>query len=403
MALSTIIKFPHANPVEFTRATNIQEYYWKERIPFFEVQSDYTQIFEQGDYIQFQTIIKLSNVDMENLEVKLRQCNTGLLYGIFQPVGYLWAYAVGYVSITWRLNIYLPLIPEGEYYIDALFPYQGGGNYDRYYSERISIKSAHEGSIRFTYTNIGHAFDMFFYADTACNTPLYFIFRTPGGFRSDGFAVGSTDNSFIDQPHNVTLLSSTPFDVGKLTIGSNTGVPNWVISKANRILSCTGVQLNGIEYTKNEGAKLEVSPMAFNSPLYMGQIEMIKSNNDYSDSNVMYDLMNAGGIGSATIGLDWVVSPNITPATPVVVPTDDIMRESNIILPAIVGGVEQSVAHGLNCSFHRLMIQIFDSNNTVEMATIKEDPANLLTHFIIMSEEDYAASALRAVVIGKIA
>ena len=153
-----IVRFPEVNPVKFVRATNKADYFWEQTIPFFEDQKKYVQKFQQSDYILFQICINQAVINKYGLIIQLRDAVNGDTYGTFTPEGDMWVDSDHYVNLTYRLNLYNPLIPEGEYYIYIYMPYlTGGANYELFYSEPLSIKATHTGTVQIKYTNYGNA------------------------------------------------------------------------------------------------------------------------------------------------------------------------------------------------------------------------------------------------------
>lgn len=67
----------------------------------------------------------------------------------------------------------------------------------------------------------------------------------------------SKDSDFEDQPLDLTLLSSVPFDLYELIIGDARGVPDYMIKMINRILSCKYKKIDNRYYEKSTGAKWE--------------------------------------------------------------------------------------------------------------------------------------------------
>jgi hypothetical protein len=58
-----------------------------------------------------------------------------------------------------------------------------------------------------------------------------------------------------DQPMNLRAIEAIPYQQFKLIVGNGFGVPDWVIDKLNRIVCCTDVFFDSIQYTRVAGAE----------------------------------------------------------------------------------------------------------------------------------------------------
>ena len=382
-----IVKFPLLNTVRFVRATNVQDYFWNDRIPSFESDVDYVQKYQTSDYIQFSVAFNPAYINSSNILCQLRDCRYNQNYGYFLPLSIAFIDGDGLVHLNMKLTLHNPLIPEGEYYIYLYMPQVAGGNFDLFYSEKISIKTEHENTIQLKYTNEGNDFDNYFYLDFFGASKTYFIFRVEGGFKSDGFKPGSMDSMFQDQNQANTLLSSVPYDVRQITFGNNKGLPNWVSSKINRIFSCTNVQVDGVEYTKTEGAKIE-SSFTPRYPFGIWTLDLIKSDNDYSEGHNYTRTPRPAGIGSMEIELDFIVSPNTTGDVADII-NNGLVRPKPMTLGAITALVPYIAEHDIGLPYY--IWQIRDNNNEVQFSTNIKDPDNPTTAIKLVSEVDIAA------------
>ena len=71
------------------------------------------------------------------------------------------------------------------------------------------------------------------------------------------FQPQSNDTYFEDQTADLVLLSSFKFRTFKLIIGNASGVADWIADKILDILGCDKVLIDGNQYCKNQGSKLE--------------------------------------------------------------------------------------------------------------------------------------------------
>jgi hypothetical protein len=388
-----MIKFPYLNPVKFVRATNAADLFFNNSIPSFETQTNYFQKFEQADTIKFQIIFDSSIINKYGMIVQLKGCDDGFTYGTFITDGDPFVYD-GYLSLTYKLNLYLPVIPEGYYYVYIYAPFRVGSNFELFYSEPLHIAATHSNTVLLKYTNDGNDFDVFFYKTHSYNSYHVFQYRVDGGFKSDGWSPGSVDNLYIDQTHSPVMLSSTPFESRVLTIGDNYGIPNYQAGVINRILSCTSVWIDSVLYCKADGAKMEPIKIATNHPLFAWTIEVMKSDNDYSREHKIKRIASVG-IGTAAIGSTFIIGGNKTMTT-VATPTTTglIITGPPVAVPALTAGVETEVFHATNTNYVMWRFRDVTGRTLPQFSIEEKSTTNPKTAVTIRSEVDIAAGTL---------
>ncbi len=137
-------------------------------------------------------------------------------------------------------------------------------------SEPIYSKTSWPNTLLFTYRNSDNNFGVAF------TTGVEFSFRCEAGIMD--FNPENEDANYVDQIHNVEELSGTPFRTFKLYIGDEKGVAPWVLDVLNRIFVCDYVDIEGLQYSKNTGAKwdpVRVKPW----PLMAGSLEIVPTKN----------------------------------------------------------------------------------------------------------------------------
>jgi hypothetical protein len=146
----------------------------------------------------------------------------------------------------YEISIPLAAIPEGWYY---LLVECGNPSVLSLVSEPLCIKESHPNSLLLEFSNYRYFGDIVF--ETGFSPSIRVLgkvrFKTPA----------SKDTFFEDQVLNMTLLNSVPFRLYELILGDSTGIPDYLIDKLNRILGCSSLLIDGIAFTKQEGAKLE--------------------------------------------------------------------------------------------------------------------------------------------------
>jgi hypothetical protein len=255
---------PFLNPIKFVNVGYSQDARYNSRdmddwtyvntIPEWITNRHYCQKWQTNDTICLQLIstagpitYQFLNKD-ENVEYtgSFTQTGTGPMAGYF----------------IYEASIDLSGFNEGQYYlkISALTI--------TLLSEPLNIRETHARTVLLEYTNTTFKDDVIF--ETGFAPSL----RIEGTVKYKSPA--SKDTLFEDQVLNQTLLNSRGFDLYEFTIGSSEGIPDYMIKKLNRILGCSTVIYDGIEYTKNDGAKFEASEMD-DYPMRVWTIELRES------------------------------------------------------------------------------------------------------------------------------
>lgn len=157
-------------------------------------------------------------------------------------------------SLPWNV------IGEGRFFttIKYKLPEEPESAYRQYISEPLEIKEVHVGTLRFEYANSDNSFSMIFNAEV---DPWVGILRLEGDIND--FKPSSIDTIYPDEIHNVSMVMSRPFRQFTLSIGEGDetrvfeGLPDWVVDKVNRVLSCDQVKIDGKYFCKSEGAQWE--------------------------------------------------------------------------------------------------------------------------------------------------
>lgn len=123
-------------------------------------------------------------------------------------------------------------------------------------SEPIHIKNSHPNVLVFKYKNSVNNFGAIF------STGIEYYFICEAGIMD--FQPERDRITYVDEIHNLTTLSATPFRTFKLYIGEATGVPGYVLDILNRIFSCDHVMISDpyslewLQYETTDGSKWEV-------------------------------------------------------------------------------------------------------------------------------------------------
>lgn len=142
-------------------------------------------------------------------------------------------------------SISLAGLSAGTYYL--LLTAGTFANETQMISEPMQIAENWEDTILFTYSNSQNTQGVYF------ETGIVFTFRAEA-IISD-FLPGFKDTLYQDQILDNVLLDSIPYREFKLLVGGIRGIPDWVVDKVNRILSCDKWQADGKEFVKKDGTQ----------------------------------------------------------------------------------------------------------------------------------------------------
>jgi hypothetical protein len=156
-------------------------------------------------------------------------------------------------------------------------------------SEPIQLQTLWPNTLLFRYKNTLNDYGVTF------TTGINFYFRCEAGIMD--FNPEADNSDYVDQIHNIEQLSGTPFRTFKLYIGDEKGVAPWVLDLLNRIFICDFVEIEGMEYSKNTGAKWEVNRVK-GFPLFGGSLEIVPSKN-VSGLQFMSDIDITDGLVTA--------------------------------------------------------------------------------------------------------
>lgn len=267
--MADIIKIPYLNPLQFRPypsgkfACNL--------IPEHEEKRAYYQKFQDGDTLKIQVLFLHDGYGWATYRVVDYDGNTAYQsYGI-DDFGLLNGYVV------WGNDPKDPILDQIDYgiYCIEISVEITSELTAKYRSEYFDYQAVHDNTVMIEYSHNGNETDLVCIYGEFLDRQRYFQLRVEGGVPSDGFSPASKDTYYIDQPRNVVLLNSIPFNVFKFTFGDAAGMPNWVADKLNRIFGLSFIEIGGKQYVKNDGAKLEATREK-GYPFAAWQIEMVE-------------------------------------------------------------------------------------------------------------------------------
>ena len=271
--MATKLLIPFLNPLRLFQTSNDNWDYLKTKD--WETGQTYCQKWKKSDIIRMQIGVEESTSVQVYPSFSLLTIDGKYITSLGNTVllatmgGYKW----------YECIISLATITDGRYIIRMSSVVDT--NLLKFYSEPIEIAEAHENTLQFVYSHDENDFDLIFVPGGNQSNRMFQL-RIDGGFSSDGFKPASLDSMYVDQVHNAVMLSSVPFNVRTLTIGNSYGIPNWMADKINRIFSCNSVTIDGVAYTKNDGAKLEATRESGYASAGW-KIDLLESENSYSE------------------------------------------------------------------------------------------------------------------------
>jgi hypothetical protein len=134
------------------------------------------------------------------------------------------------------------------YYLLATFGTDPGAK--QFVSEPILVSEDWPGTLLIEYQNDANQTDMIW------NNPTFTGKIRVEGF-IQGFRPGGRLTQYEDQPMDIVSLDRQPTRGYQLLLGSNFGIPDWMIDKLNRILTLDHLTIDGFAYSLDKDAKLE--------------------------------------------------------------------------------------------------------------------------------------------------
>lgn len=238
---------------------NIDSDWYYRTLKEYEQKQPYVQPFQQSDTIRVQWIGS-DNTSGFYDHIKLLDSN-GSDTGVSISVG---SSAIGSNTLY---TITLPLwnINEGKYFLSV---YHLPASNDRTYIifEPFHVKQVHIKTVRIDYYNSFN--DQSVIYPTSAYIPQLRVHGCITDVTND-----SKFNVYEDQPMNLEMVSGIPYRTFELTLGGSKGIPQWYADIIERALLTDTLTIDGIAYTRAEGAKLEAKKEA-GKPLNMYTIKL---------------------------------------------------------------------------------------------------------------------------------
>lgn len=250
---NNIIDISLLNPIRFVdlggNFKGFDNDWFQSQIRDFEDKVYYAQKWQKDDVIKLQFYSNFTPISVEVLTCSGRTVNT---YAAVQKPSQL----TDPDFKPYEVSIPLAAYETGEYYL--LLSAGTSSNKTQLISEPIYVDEIIDNSILFSYKNTLNSQGIIF------ETGIEFTFRCEAILSQ--YEPGFKDTLYQDQILDNVLLSSIPFRKFKLLLGGISGVPDWIVDKVNRALSCDTWSADGKGFVKQDGTqwtpvRLENYPM----------------------------------------------------------------------------------------------------------------------------------------------
>lgn len=236
--------YPPINPFRLIQQTSFSPLYQTVPFDFQEPLLQYSQKVQtdQSDKLQilsdFVPAMKIRDAHTNHVQATIT-LPTGL------PI-------IGETYLLYEYVIDWNAIGVGNWYIAITYT-DDTSTLQTWLSEVINCAVSQPNTLLFQYTNSVNAFSAIF------STGIIFNLRMEGIIAD--YEPGFEDVIYTDQYRNTTKLNGIPFRQFMLYLpGANyaKGLPNWICDKANWMLACDQIMIDGIYYQNTSGSKWEV-------------------------------------------------------------------------------------------------------------------------------------------------
>lgn len=225
---SNPIKVHQINPAAIPQYVSkyYEDYPFVDTIKPWEQKTQYMQPWQQNDLLRLQI-----EADYGPVSIKIIDSEGRLYYNDnFQTIAQNPSDGMNVLQIDKPLND----IPEGVFFVQIA---------DFLISEPLKILANQKETVLLEYKH--HKYD----GDVVWATGFSPSVRVRGLVRLE--SPSSKDSFFEDNSLNLSIEDSKSFEVYKFIIGGSRGIPFWLAKKLNKILGCSTMKIDGIEYTRN--------------------------------------------------------------------------------------------------------------------------------------------------------
>lgn len=263
---------PFLCPVQFVPLGVVQppQYHFKdmdgnffiEQIKFWASQKNYFQPWQNNETISIQH----QSYSLGPSKIDVIKCDGTIVKTVNLSV--VVTGAIKDPAILYQGDVALDDLAEGLYYL--LLTVGAGDTKTEFISEGIHVKSDWDMTLRFDYYNTTNKQSVVFSEGYRPSI------RVHGWI--DSYDPSSKFAVYEDEPADVELLNGIAYDVFKLNIAIDDGIPDWMVKKINRVMLLNSVNIDEIGYTRNGDSKWEAVSNPGNPKKYWS-LEVRKSKN----------------------------------------------------------------------------------------------------------------------------
>jgi hypothetical protein len=263
---------PFLCPVQFVPLGVVQppQYHFKdmdgnffiEQIKFWASQKNYFQPWQNNETISIQH----QSYSLGPSKIDVIKCDGTIVKTVNLSV--VVTEVIKDPAILYQGDVALDDLAEGLYYL--LLTVGAGDTKTEFISEGIHVKSDWDMTLRFDYYNTTNKQSVVFSEGYRPSI------RVHGWI--DSYDPSSKFAVYEDEPADIELLNGIAYDVFKLNIAIDDGIPDWMVKKINRVMLLNSVNIDEIGYTRNGDSKWEAVSNPGNPKKYWS-LEVRKSKN----------------------------------------------------------------------------------------------------------------------------
>ncbi|RYE00922.1 MAG: hypothetical protein EOP50_02905 [Sphingobacteriales bacterium] len=310
------IRFSYLNPVHLVpqdpaaiaqyNSRHFDQYRYAETLHPWQTKRPFYQPWQVADHIRIQyecdfgpIVARLVLAEDRADCVKLTQVAVSVMQNADDPTLFLY-----------ENDLILTGIPEGVYYLEVLVGDDGNGQpVAAFQSEPLKILANQKETLYLEYNHYRFHDTMIFENgfSPAIRIPGVLSLKSPS----------AQDTLFEDDEKSQRLIDGKPFEQYELLVGHQSGIPDWMAKKINRIFTCSNTKLDGRQYTRSGSEGMQATEEK-NYPLRAWSMELRDTENK-GHATYENDAFQSGpdsyiisvdrnGFGAASTGEEQILS-----------------------------------------------------------------------------------------------
>jgi len=273
---------PNINPIRVFAKDGGK--YWKDGIKPYFYGPDFCQKWQWEDKLVFQCRVDTAEVDTVNLIFYIQDADGIVIHTQNMSKVATNVHGCDWYHIGEIWSELIPTLNDGVYQVKIEYTYNDD-LIGTYLSEPQYICTFQDDTVKFTVNHSSNEF-YFLFLDPETGLKLTDIeMRVEAGIPPNSYSPSSISETFTDQLANNELVASIPFDAYKLEVQQ---CPNYIINKLNYLFSCDSVVIDGVGFSKANGAKFEAATSAHLASS-IWTIDVVKTSNDMDEFTLTAD------------------------------------------------------------------------------------------------------------------